>query len=375
MMTTKPIGLYVHIPFCKQKCSYCDFVSFGGALSEFERSYTEALVNEIYEYKAEKKIAVDTVFFGGGTPSILSAESFQKITKALYDVFEILPSAEFTLEANPKTVTSEKLSVYTSLGVNRISMGLQSIRENELKILGRIHTYEEFLDSYKLCVDAGIKNLNIDLMYGLPSQSVNSFRESLDKVIALSPSHISAYGLILEEGTRLYENRERFTFPTEDEECEMYYTAAKMLSDAGYSHYEISNYARDGFECRHNLKYWRDEEYIGLGLAAHSYYGKKRYSNPVTFSEYFSPDRKTYRQSEEIGIEENAYEFVMMRLRLSEGFSLSDYEKRFGSSFLLGREKIARELVRNGYATLKDGRLALTDTGFYVSNAILSDLI
>ncbi len=374
-MTTKPIGLYVHIPFCKQKCAYCDFISFGGALSEFERSYTEALAKEILEYKVEEKIKVDTVFFGGGTPSIISAESLKKITNALRESFEILPSAEFTLEANPKTVTKEKLSAYSELGVNRISIGLQSIHENELKSLGRIHNFDEFLESYELCLNEGITNINVDLMYGLPSQTIKSFSETLDKVIALSPSHISAYGLILEEGTRLCENRDSLTFPTEDEECEMYYTAAKKLKDAGYSHYEVSNYAKDSLECRHNLKYWRDEEYIGLGLAAHSYFGKKRYANPVGFTEYFSPKRKEYRQIEKIDLEANAYEYAMMRLRLSEGFLLSDYEKRFGLSFLSGRETLIDKLIESGYATLISGRLSLTEEGFYVSNSILSELL
>ena len=374
-MITKPIGLYVHIPFCKQKCSYCDFVSFGGALSRFEEEYTEALVKEILEYKTEEKIKVDTVFFGGGTPSIISGKSFEKITNSLRESFDILPLTEFTLEANPKTVTKEKLSVYTDLGVNRISLGLQSIHENELKILGRIHNFDEFLESYDLCKSAGVTNLNVDLMYGLPSQTVESFSETLDKVASLSPSHISAYGLILEKGTRLYENRESLVFPSEDEECEMYYTAAKKLKSLGYSHYEISNYAKDGRECRHNLKYWRDEEYIGLGLAAHSYFGKKRYANPGVFDEYFANGRKEYVQTEEIDREANAYEYAMMRLRLSEGFSLSDYEKRFGVSFLSEREELIDRLVKGGYATLLNGRFSLTEEGFYVSNSILSELL
>ena len=243
-MTTEPIGLYVHIPFCKKKCAYCDFVSFGDALDKYEDTYVSALVNEIYEYQREEKIAVDTVFFGGGTPSVISAISFEKIAKALNEVFDILPSAEFTLEANPKTLTEEKLEIYTGRGVNRISLGLQSIRENEMKILGRIHNFDDFLHSYELCRNAKITNINVDLMYAIPEQTLDSFADTLKTVIALSPEHISAYSLILEEGTQLYNRRNYLTFPSEDEECEMYYMAARMLKNAGYEHYEISNYAK-----------------------------------------------------------------------------------------------------------------------------------
>ena len=374
-MITEPIGIYVHTPFCKSKCAYCDFVSFGGALSKYEEQYVNALINEICEYKTEDKIKVDTVFFGGGTPSILSPASFEKIAKALKDVFEILPKSEFTVEANPKTLSEEKLNKYTEHGVNRISLGLQTIHENELKILGRIHNFEELCDSYALCQNYGISNINVDLMYAIPEQTTDSFRTTLEKIISLSPLHISAYSLILEEGTRLYEKRNSLTFPSEQEECDMYYMAADMLKAAGYSHYEISNYAKPGFECKHNLKYWKDKEYVGLGLAAHSYFGKKRYSNPVEFSEYFSHRRKEYRQIQLIGAEDNAYEYAMMHLRLSCGFSLRDYEERFKRSFLEGKESYIERLVSSGYVSLADNRIALTEKGFYVSNAILTELL
>ena len=374
-MTTDLIGLYVHIPFCKSKCAYCDFVSFGNALCEYEEKYVSALIDEISEYKREEKIGIDTIFFGGGTPSLLSPESLKKIMTAIRKVFEIFPDAEITVEANPKTLSEEKLVAYRELGINRISLGLQSIHEKELKILGRIHNFDEFLESYELCRRFGIANINVDLMYGIPEQTKESFRETLGKVIALSPEHISAYGLILEEGTRLYEMKDALTLPSEDEECEMYYLAAKMLYDAGYSHYEISNYSKEGKRSRHNLKYWHDSEYIGVGLAAHSYFGKKRYFNTSLFSEYFSPERKEYRQTEEISETDAAYEYAMMNLRLSDGLSLSDYERKFSRSFLLGREELIEEFIGGGYMTLADGRLSLTDSGFYVSNSILSSLL
>ena len=374
-MTTEPIGIYVHIPFCKSKCAYCDFVSFGGALSKYEEQYVNSLISEIWEHRSADKIAVNSIFFGGGTPSLISAASFEKIVSALRGSFEILPETEFTVEANPKTLTEEKLKTYKRCGVNRISLGLQSVHENELKILGRIHNFDEFLESYNLCLKAGITNINVDLMYAIPEQTQESFRATLEKIISLSPAHISAYGLILEEGTRLYEKRESLNFPTEDEECEMYYMAADMLRKAGYSHYEISNYAKPGRECRHNLKYWQHKEYIGLGLAAHSYYKGARLANPVDFREYFSPERRNYVQTEEIDRESSAYEYAMMHLRLSDGFSLAEYEKKFAKSFTSGKEAYIDGLAEGGYVKKEDGRLFLTEKGFYVSNTILSELL
>ena len=374
-MITEPLGIYVHIPFCKSKCRYCDFVSFKNAQKEYEQRYVNALISEACEYSRSKKIKADTVFFGGGTPSVLSEDSFAKIALALKDVFDFSDNTEFTIEANPKTLTKEKLSVYRELGVNRISLGLQTSIEKELKILGRIHNFEDFLSSYKLCLDSGIKNINVDLMYAVPYQTVDSFFETLKRVIEINPKHISAYSLILEEGTPLFLEKEKLPFPTEDEECRMYYTAAEILSLSGYCHYEISNYAKPGYECRHNLKYWRDKEYVGLGLAAHSYFDKKRYSNPNLFSEYFSPDKKKYITVEEIGAQENAYEYAMLGLRLSEGISLSEYEKRFNKSFFEGREEAIECLISANYIKVSCGRIFLTEAGFYVSNAILRQLL
>ena len=374
-MTTEPIGLYVHIPFCKKKCAYCDFVSFEGALAQFEERYIQALTDEIVSYKRDEKIAVDTVFFGGGTPSLISADSFVKIVNSIKEVFEILPDAEFSVESNPKTLTEEKLTAYKKCGVNRISFGLQSIHEKELKILGRIHNFEEFSESYNMVLKSGIDNINVDLMYAIPEQTVHSFCESLKKVISLAPTHISAYSLILEEGTRLYNERDKLALPSEDEECEMYYAASEILRSNGYDHYEISNYAKLGYECRHNLKYWQDKEYIGLGLAAHSYLFGKRYSNTVEFSEYFASDRKKYIRTETITERDNAYEYAMMNLRLANGFSLAEYKKRFGFDFKDGKNALISKLITGGYIGEKDGKIFLTEKGFYVSNTILSELL
>ncbi len=305
----------------------------------------------------------------------MTPDEFEKIYLAIKDSFVILPDSEFTVEANPKTLDEEKLAVFKKCGVNRLSIGLQSIHGNELKILGRIHSYDDFLVSYNLARDFGFDNINIDLMYGIPEQTEESFKATLDTVLELSPQHISLYGLILEEGTPFFENRENLVLPSEDKECDMYYIATRILRDKGYSHYEISNYAKDGYECRHNLKYWRCEEYIGVGLSAYSYFGGHRYGNTDISEEYLSENCVKYQRSEAICESDKAYEYVMLRLRLAEGFSLSDYQRRFGTDFYDGRKEAIDKFIKMGYLTVQDDHLSLTERGFYVDNAILTELI
>ncbi len=374
-MTTKPIGLYLHIPFCIKKCSYCDFCSYPASElgREAEESYVKALIGEIESYKRKEVICVDTVFFGGGTPSLLSTDSLEKIFSAIRSTFAIAHESEITLEANPGTLTEEKLCAYRAQGVNRLSMGLQSIHENELKKLGRIHSYSDFLTGYALARKVGFNNISVDLMYGIPDQTLDSFRETLDMIIALTPEHISAYGLIVEEGTPFFDNCNRLNLPDEDAECDMYALACDRLRSAGYSHYEISNYARAGRESQHNLHYWHSDEYIGVGVSAHSYFENRRFSSSRDFSEYLKDFKSV--SSVEPAADEGAFECAMLALRLSEGLSLADYESRFSHSFTDGREADIRRYIDLGYMTLRDGRLALTERGFYVSNAILSDLL
>lgn len=374
-MTTNPIGIYLHIPFCHQKCNYCDFSSFAGVKQEVRECYVAKLIEEIKSYKCDNKIKADSIFFGGGTPSLLTVEEFSKITEALYDSFDVCDKAEFSIEANPKTLTYEKLSHYLSCGVNRVSLGMQSIHENELKFLGRIHSYADSLEAIRLFDRLGVDNFNLDLMYGIPEQTLSSFRDTLRVAIDSGAAHISSYGLIVEEGTDFYRRRNQLPLPDEDEECDMYALAAQMLGGAGFSHYEISNYAKSGNQCQHNLKYWRGYEYIGVGLAAHSYFGNIRYSNTSRFSEYLSSDFTKYRMEEPIDNEERAYEYVMLRLRLSEGFSLSEYQSFFGKSFLLGRENKLESFRIAGLISLTDDSIALTERGFYLSNTLLSELI
>jgi oxygen-independent coproporphyrinogen-3 oxidase len=334
----------------------------------------DALCKEISSYKAQGKRRLDTIYFGGGTPSLLSVSKMQKIVASIRDSFEISESAEITFEANPGTLTQEKAQGYKALGFNRVSMGLQSIHEKEMKKLGRIHNYQDFLVSFNLLREAGFDNINVDLMYGIPYQSKDSFKETLDAVIGLSPEHISAYGLILEEGTPLFSEIDVLPLPTQDEECDMYDVCRDLLKKSGYEHYEISNYAKPGKRSRHNMLYWNLTDYIGVGVAAHSYFEGERYSNTDNVSEYISLVKAgdNTRITSDVDAE---FEYVMLKLRLSDGFSLSEYEERFGSSFTDGKEDIIRKFIEQGLMTLSDGRLALTERGFYLSNSILVEIL
>ena len=368
-------GLYVHIPFCLKKCNYCDFCSFDNLENGTRDKYIEALIQEIKSYKREEKLKLNTVFFGGGTPSLLTPLEFSKIAAAIEESFDLGALEEWTLEANPKTLTREKLLAYRSAGVNRISIGLQSIHENEMKKLGRIHNLANFETALSLTRSVGIDNIKVDLMFGIPEQTKESFNKTLDYVLSLGISHISLYGLIIEENTPFGRMRDKLTLPSEDTEADMYFLAAKKLSDVGFSHYEISNYARPGFPSRHNLIYWRREEYIGVGLAAHSLFDGERFSNTEKLSEYLSQTAEQYRMKEKISPDDVAYEYVMLRLRLDEGFSLKEYEEKFAKSFLEGREEKLKNYEKLGLLRISRNRISLTERGFYLSNAILSDLL
>ena len=374
-MTTDNIGLYLHVPFCVRKCNYCDFCSFSSIDEDTRKRYIDRLADEIRAYKRPNKIAVDTIFFGGGTPTLLTPIELEKIVLAIDDTFNIADDCEFTLEGNPGTVREDSVRAYKELGVNRFSLGLQSIHENELKKLGRIHTYSDFLKSYSMIYDAGITNINVDLMYGIPQQTSLSFEKTLREITRISPTHISAYGLILEEGTPFYDWRDSLPLPSEDSECDMYYACAEILGEAGYSHYEISNYCKDNYPCRHNLKYWRAGEYIGAGISAYSYYGGARYGNTRNMDEYLSSSGVSCTEREVLDADARRFEYAMMRLRLREGFSLSDYEARFARSFLSDKEDKIRALQSSGYISINADRISLTEKGFYVSNSILTELL
>lgn len=373
-MTTKPIGIYVHIPYCVRKCNYCDFCSRGIGKGAVPDTYIERLVSEIEAYSGEG-CAANTLYFGGGTPSLLSPLQLERVVNTLGRIFTFDNSTEFTFEANPGTLDEMKLRDFHTLGVNRLSLGLQSTHRRELSALGRIHTYEDFLDCFLSARAVGFDNINVDLMYGIPHMTASSFRETLLRVTDLSPEHLSLYGLILEEGTPFYSVKDTLPLPNEDAECDMYYEAADILASRGYSHYEISNYTKTGCESRHNLKYWKREEYLGFGASAASYYRSRQFSNTENIDEYISSVGKDYKTEEFIDTASLAYEYAMLRLRLKEGISLSAYRDAFGYDFLERRRDTVDRLVKAGLATLDKDRFALSERGFYVSNSILTEIL
>ena len=278
-MNKKSLGLYIHIPFCKAKCAYCDFCSVSGTGDEDMRRYVDALLLQMEDYsKAAKNYSVDTIFIGGGTPTVLPAKYVCDLIDGIYRNFDVPKKAEFTMEANPATVSGATLAKYRRAGVNRLSIGLQSANQEELSALSRIHTREDFEASYLAARNAGFHNINVDIMYGIPLQTPDSFNRTLDYVTKLEPEHISMYGLKIEDGTPFAAARDTLILPDEDSEADMYFDGIRYLEAKGFRHYEISNFALPGYECRHNLKYWNCDEYLGLGCAAHSYFRNLRFS-------------------------------------------------------------------------------------------------
>ncbi len=332
------LGIYVHIPFCKRKCKYCDFKSFACEENVYER-YINALKNEIKV--ASKSIMptiheVDTIYIGGGTPSLIDAKYIEEIIETIYQNIKVAGNAEVTIEVNPGTVNKEKLEIYKKLGINRLSIGLQTTDNELLNLIGRVHTYEEFLDVYNMAREVGFNNINVDLMLALPTQTESILVDSLLKVINLNPNHISLYSLILEEGTALEKEVEdgKYTLVDEDVERKMYHKTKNILEKNGYNHYEISNFAKKGFESKHNLNCWDQKEYLGFGLAAHSYYRNKRFSNIQDLDEYIDNIEK-FIISKNVEVHEiqdresKAKEFMLLGLRKIDGVSISEFERRF----------------------------------------------
>lgn len=328
------LGIYIHIPFCKKKCKYCDFISFS-CYAEKENEYVDSLLKEIENHEYIEK-EVSTIYIGGGTPSIIDSKNIMKILEKIKSKFKVKKDVEITIEINPGTINKEKLEDYKLAGINRLSIGLQSTNNDILNFIGRIHTYEEFEKNYNLAKEVGFTNINVDLMLALPNQSMDILIDSLLKVINLNPNHISLYSLILEEGTELEKMIENGEYKLCDEDLErkMYHKTKSILEKNGYIHYEISNFAKKGFESRHNLSCWNQEEYIGFGLAAHSYYNKKRFSNIESIEEYISNINKG-EYDKNIVIHERQdkpsemREFMMIGLRKLDGVRISDFERKF----------------------------------------------
>ena len=387
MKTDKlPLSLYIHIPFCKKKCLYCDFLSAPACARERE-DYVKALLREISAMAGRcEEYRVISVFFGGGTPSLLSSSQMKRIMTAIRKGYHLCEDAEITAECNPATADFEKLSNYRKYGINRLSIGLQSANDKELKELGRIHNFRQFLDTFEAARKAGFSNINIDVMSALPGQTYESYMHTLTSVAALQPEHISAYSLIIEEGTPFYE---RYAMdchgqnelgypplPDEDTERKMYHKTAKFLKDAGYVRYEISNYAKKGYECRHNMTYWNGIEYLGLGLGASSYFMGCRYKN--------TSDTKLYLQNatEKITVEElfltaedKMEEYMFLGLRLKKGVSISVFEKQFcvPMDTIYGRE--IEKMKDEGLLLQRGDNLRLSKKGTDVANYVMSQFI
>lgn len=403
-MTNNDIGIYIHIPFCERKCRYCGFLSFPGYPEEMYEEYTDAAVSELKSFNEgfTGKYTADTVFIGGGTPSLLSGEQIERLVQAVRDTFGIAAAKvaadetadamipEITIEANPNSLTAEKLAAYRKAGITRLSMGAQSFSDRVLDSLGRVHKAADISRAFRDARAAGFDNINLDLMFAVPDQTMEDLEDSLRQAVMLGPEHISLYGLQLEEDTIFYEEYRSgiIDLPDEKDEEAMYHAAAGILGEAGYGHYEISNYAKPGYECRHNLKYWEMGNYIGIGPGAHSYIrgsGKtgERRCNVTGLSEYIDlasrgrsaadPESRTVDSvNDAMGV------FVFTGLRKLEGIDLSEFERWFGRSFFSvykDRAEIIKDYIDRGLMKLSGSRLSITEEGVYVSNDIMSEFI
>lgn len=371
----KELELYIHIPFCIRKCEYCDFLSGPASFAKWQ-VYVDALCREIQACRGYEAYEVVSIFFGGGTPSVLPGEWLERVMEQIRERFVVRADAEISIEANPGTVNREKLLHYRMAGINRISFGCQSADDEELKRLGRIHTFEEFLDSFRMARKAGFSNINVDLMFALPGQSRAGWEKSLRKVINLSPEHISAYSLIIEEGTPFAQRK--LDLPDEEEERSMYEDTGKILREYGYAQYEISNYAKKGYECRHNCGYWQGREYLGLGLGSASLLEGVRFSNTQDFEQYIdcSADPAQIREhSQQLSRQEQMEEFMFLGMRMMCGVSDKLFYEKFQKTMKEVYGKIITKYVGMGLLEWEGENLRLTRDGIHVSNQIFADFL
>ncbi|MDM0610688.1 radical SAM family heme chaperone HemW [Clostridium perfringens] len=373
------ISLYIHIPFCAQKCLYCDFPSFARK-DHLRKAYIKALNKEIISLREKhNNLEINTIFIGGGTPSVLEADELECLLKEVAKL-NMSKDIEYSMECNPGNLTEEKLEVMKKYGVNRISMGLQAKQDNLLKGLGRIHNYKTFKENFLLAKKVGFNNINVDLMFGLPNQRLNEWEETLREIISLEPAHISAYSLIIEEGTafyNLYEN-DKLKLPTEEEERKMYHLAKKILEENGFNQYEISNYAKEGKECRHNLVYWNMDNWIGVGSAAASYINGKRIKNISSVEEYINSINEKGEAVEEIinnSKNDNMEEFMFMGLRKINGIDENEFKKRFSMNINDVYGEILNKYIDEGLLIRDSGRIFLSEKGIEISNIIMADFL
>ncbi len=376
----KDLGLYIHIPFCIKKCAYCDFLSWSGDKDQKEE-YVRDLEQEIRSYKTfAADYQVSTVYFGGGTPSILKTGQIERIMEALRQTFRIEKKAEITLEMNPGTARKEKLKVYRQLGINRLSIGIQSVKNENLKLLGRIHTYEDFLESYHMAREAGFDNISGDLISSLPGQTLEEWKEELEILIRTPLEHLSVYQLIIEEGTEFYERygEHEELLPDDETSREIYLWTGEYLENQGFRQYEISNYARAGKESRHNLRYWERKDYLGLGLGAASMIRNMRMSNTRDWEKYRTGCRDPRKIREEVEFLEEPRqieEFMFLGLRKTRGVSRKEFRRTFGKDLDLIYEKTLKKYLENGMLQESGDRIFLSEEGILLSNHIFADFL
>lgn len=384
--TMKTVGIYVHVPFCKQKCKYCDFISFQNCENYFD-DYFECLKKEITEKANEinsenKKILIDTIYFGGGTPSIVCEKYIEEVLNKIYEYYNVSENAEITVEVNPGTVDKLKLERYFEIGINRLSIGLQSTDDKLLKMLGRIHTYKEFENTYDLARKIGFKNINVDLMIGLPNQSLENVHDSLEKIVQKNPEHISVYSLIIEENTKMFDLIEKgeLELPDEDVERKMYWSVKKFLEENGYIHYEISNFSKSGFESKHNANCWNQHEYLGFGIAAHSYFNNIRYSNIDNLRQYienWKNEQSVYNIvfHEHQNKDDMMKEFMMLGLRKIDGVKISEFKEKFVDNPIFVFRNQLNKLVEEGLIEVLENNIRLSDKGLDLANEVWMEFV
>lgn len=374
----KKIGLYVHIPFCIQKCKYCDFHSFCVA-GQNPDQYVACLLREMEQVSGiMQDYQVDTIYLGGGTPSVLADDQIEKISEKIQCCFSVDPQAEFTMEVNPGTVTFQGLKRYRACGINRLSMGVQSLNDSLLETLGRIHHVKDFLEAYAAARIAGFDNLSFDFMFALPEQTLDDWLKTLQKAALFQPEHLSVYGLQLEEGTELYRRRNEYHFADDELDREMYHNACRFLKENGYEQYEISNFSRPGFASKHNLRYWEMKEYYGLGSGASSFFQNARFENPRDLQEYFnfidnwSAD---FYQKDTETAEERMDEFMFLGLRKTKGVSDQDFQEQFQVSFFDRYGSVIEKHLKNGLLMQDCQRIYLSKKGLDLANVVMSDFV
>lgn len=397
----KSLGVYVHIPFCARKCNYCDFLSWNRD-KDMQEAYMNALISEIklnsYRFK---EYEVATIYIGGGTPSFVDSKFICEVLDNIYKCYDVEEDAEITIEVNPGTLDSRKINDYKRAGINRVSMGLQSTDNDELKMLGRIHTYEEFLDNYKAIQEVGIDNISVDLMFAIPNQTLESYRKSLERIVELKPSHISSYSLIIEEGTWFYNNQDKLKLVSEDEERHMYYMTNDILKNNGYERYEISNYSLKGMESRHNSSYWIGTDYVGFGLGASSYVDGVRFDRIRDMDQYIKSYSGVYNldcfscsnvyvdfENKLVNIEKDVIcnrnilsnndkieEFMFLGLRMTKGISIEQFKTRFKKDIFNIYGHVIRKYKDVNLLEYNDKKIWLTEKGLDVSNTIFSDFL